>query len=93
MPDTHHAYQHVQGIYLPIAIVVFAIVAGTLLLLLLGGARRQRAGGRSEALPLEVGYAVVLACIAAFLVVVTFRAETPIDTLLHPEPSSAGRVG
>lgn len=82
MPNTEHAYEHVWGIYLPIAIVVFAIVIGTLLLLLVRGARNKEPGQRSEALPVEVAYAFVLACVAAFLVWVTFRAETPIDRLV-----------
>jgi len=85
MPDTHHAYEHVKGIYLPIAIGVFALVAGTLVILLVRGARRGRAGQRSEALGLEIAYALALACVAAFLVAVTFRTETPIDrTVAHP---------
>jgi cytochrome c oxidase subunit II len=79
MPDTRHAYEHVWGIYLPIAIAVFAIVVGTLVVLLIAGARRSRAGRGSEALGLEIAYACALACVAAFLVWVTFRAETPID--------------
>lgn len=82
MPNTKHAYEHVWGIYLPIAIVVFAIVVGTLVVLLGAGARRSRPDRRSKALPLEIGYAFVLACVAAFLVWVTFRAETPIDRLV-----------
>lgn len=85
MPNTKHAYDHVWGIYLPIAIVVFAIVIGTLIVLLALGARRSRPGRRSEAPRLEFGYAVALACVAAVLVWVTFRAETPIDRLAaHP---------
>jgi cytochrome c oxidase subunit 2 len=85
MPDTSHAYRHVEGIYFPIAIVVFAIVVGTLVVLLVAGARRSQPGRRSEALPVEIAYAFVLACVAAFLVWVTFRAETPIDRLVaHP---------
>jgi cytochrome c oxidase subunit 2 len=85
VPNTKHAYEHVWGIYLPIAIVVFAVIIGTLVVLLAVGARRSRPSPRSEALPLEIGYAFLLACVAAFLVWVTFRAETPIDRLVaHP---------
>ncbi len=85
MPDTKHAYEHVEHIYLPIAVAVFAIVVGTLLVLLLRGSRRARPGRGSEALTLKIVYAGALACIAAFLVWVTFRAETPIDrTVAHP---------
>jgi cytochrome c oxidase subunit II len=83
MPNTKHAYEHVWGIYLPIAIGVFAIMVGTLIVLLVRGARRsETADSRSEALPLEIAYACALACVAAFLVWVTFRAETPIDRLV-----------
>ncbi len=85
MPNTKHAYDHVWGIYLPIAIAVFAIVIGTLIVLLVLGARRSRPGRRSEAPRLEIGYAVALAGVAAVLVWITFRAETPIDQLAaHP---------
>jgi cytochrome c oxidase subunit II len=79
MGNTLHAYDHVQGIYLPIAVGVFVLVVGTLLVLLVRGARRTTPGGRSQALLLEVVYACVLACVAGFLVWVTFTAETPID--------------
>ncbi|HEY1450801.1 MAG TPA: cytochrome c oxidase subunit II [Solirubrobacteraceae bacterium] len=86
MPDTLHAYEHVRGIYFPIAIGVFALVLVTLLLLLLRGARRRIAPDRTADAPrFEIGYAVLLACVAAFLIVVTFRTETPIDrTAAHP---------
>jgi cytochrome c oxidase subunit II len=79
MPNTLHAYEHVQGIYLPIAVGVFVLVLGTLLVLLVRGARRTKPGGRSQAPLVEVSYACVLACVAGFLVWVTFTAETPID--------------
>ena len=85
MANTKHAYEHVWGIYLPVAITVFAIVIGTLIILLVLGARRSRPGRRSEAPRLEFGYAGALACVAAVLVWITFRAETPIDRLAaHP---------
>ncbi len=45
MPNTLHAYKHVQGIYLPIAVGVFVLVVGTLLVLLVCGARRTVPGG------------------------------------------------
>jgi cytochrome c oxidase subunit 2 len=86
MADTSHAYDHVRGIYFPIAIGVFALLLATLLILLLRGARRRsRPGRRSNALPFELSYAFVLVCAAAFLLVITFRAETPLDrTAAHP---------
>ncbi len=44
MPNTAHAYEHVQGIYLPIAVGVFVLVLGTLLVLLIAGRETQDAG-------------------------------------------------
>ncbi len=79
MPSTRHAFHHVWGIYLPIAIGVFAIVVVVLLVLLLLGARRKEPGRRSEALGVEAGYGLVLVCVVGFLVWVTFTAEGPID--------------
>jgi cytochrome c oxidase subunit II len=86
MPDTLHAYDHVRGIYFPIAVGVFALLVGTLLILLVRGARRRSSPGRrSNALPFELAYAFVLACVATVLVAITFRAETPLDrTAAHP---------
>jgi cytochrome c oxidase subunit 2 len=85
MGNTLHAYKHVQGIYFPIAVGVFVLVVGTLLVLLVRGARRATPGGHSHALVVEVVYACLLACVAGFLVWVTFTAETPIDrTAAHP---------
>jgi cytochrome c oxidase subunit 2 len=80
MPDTLHAYQHVRGIYFPVAIGVFALVLVALAVLLVRGARRSRpAGGRSQALVFEAAYAMLLAGVVAVLLWVTFTAETPID--------------
>jgi cytochrome c oxidase subunit 2 len=85
MPNTKQAYDHVAGIYLPIAVGVFVIVIGTLAVLLVRGARRREPGRRSQATRVEACYAVVLAGIAAFLLWVTFTAETPIDrTVANP---------
>jgi cytochrome c oxidase subunit 2 len=84
--DTLRAYNHVRGIYLPIAVGVFALVVGCLLILLVRGARRRAAPGRrSNALRFEIVYAVLLAGVVAVLVTVTFRTETPLDrTAAHP---------
>lgn len=85
MANTVHAYDHVQGIYLPIAVGVFAVVLATLVVLLVRGARRKAPGRRSEALAVEVVYATALTLVVAFLLWVTFTAETPIDrTAAHP---------
>lgn len=85
MANTVHAYEHVQSIYMPIAVGVFVVVVGTLLVLLVRGARRRTPGRRSQALVAEAVYAGTLALVVAFLLWVTFTAETPIDrTAAHP---------
>ncbi len=85
MANTLHAYDHVQSVYLPIAVGVFVLVVGTLLVLLVVGARRATPGRRSQALVVEVVYAGALGLVVAFLLWVTFTAETPIDrTAAHP---------
>ena len=82
MPSTQHAYDHVAGIYLPIAVGVFAFVVVLLAVLLALGARRRVAGTRSEANRIEALYALSLACVVGVLVWVTFTAEAPIDRLV-----------
>jgi cytochrome c oxidase subunit II len=82
MPSTQHAYDHVAGIFFPIAVAVFACVVVTLAVLLVAGARRRSPGRRNEANRLEAVYAVVLGATVGVLVWVTFTAETPIDRLV-----------
>jgi cytochrome c oxidase subunit 2 len=82
MPSTQQAYDHVAGIFFPIAVAVFACVVITLGVLLWTGARRRAPGRRSEANRLECVYAVVLGATVGVLVWVTFTAETPIDRLV-----------
>lgn len=90
MPDTQHAYDHVAGIYFPVAAGVFAAIVVALAALLVLGARRRAPGRRDEANRLEAGYAVLLAATVGVLVWVTFTAETPIDNLV---PRPAIRIG
>jgi cytochrome c oxidase subunit II len=86
MPDTLHAYEHVRGIYFPIAIGVFALVLTALCVLLVRGARRRADPSRTSDAPrFEAGYALLLAGVTALLIVITFRTETPLDrTAAHP---------
>ncbi|HEY0517489.1 MAG TPA: cytochrome c oxidase subunit II [Solirubrobacteraceae bacterium] len=85
MRNSLHAYEHVRSIYFPIGIGVFALITLALLGLLIAGARRRRAGGRTEATRFEAVYALALACVVAFLLAVTYKAETPLDTVAaHP---------
>jgi len=82
MPSTQHAYEHVAGIFFPIAIAAFACVVIALGVLLVLGVRRRTPGRRSDANRLEVLYAILLGATAGVLVWITFTAETPIDQLV-----------
>lgn len=79
--DTRHEYQHVFDIYVPIGLGVFLLFT----LLILGFALRARFRPSDQAAhwhendPLEAGYAVLLACVTAFLLYITFSTEHRID--------------
>jgi cytochrome c oxidase subunit 2 len=83
--DTRHEYAGLEGIYLPIAIAVFAIV--TLLVayaIVRGRIRRRReeiGSQRPEHNPLEIAVGVVLVLIIAFLVYQTFSTEDRTDAI------------
>ncbi|MGN6201915.1 MAG: cytochrome c oxidase subunit II [Solirubrobacterales bacterium] len=72
--DTRNNFFDVWDVYWPIALAVFLIVLGAVVFLGLRYRSRSREipRGRDESTPLEVGYAVALACVAAFLVFLTF---------------------
>ena len=83
MPSTQHAYDHVAGIFFPIAIAVFACVVITLGVLLVLGARRRTPGPAQRGRP--AGGRSTRSCSArpsGVLVWITFTAETPIDRLV-----------
>jgi cytochrome c oxidase subunit II len=86
MADTLHAYEHVSGIYFPIASAVFVLVVGTLAVLLIRGSRRTHpATGPASAPRFEAAYALLLGAVVVVLLWVTFTAETPLDrTAAHP---------
>jgi cytochrome c oxidase subunit II len=79
--DTRHQYNHLSDVYLPIALVIFAIFAGAILFAVLR--YRQPVGGRargpSDAPIAEFLYVVALAGIVALLVSLTFKTEAKVD--------------
>ena len=81
--DTRAEYDHVFSIYVPIAIGVFALVVLASLLAVLVYRRRppERAARWHEHNRLEGAYAVLLTCVVAFLLYVTFSAEHRVDTV------------
>ncbi len=72
--DTRNQFFDVWNVYWPIALAVFLVVLGLVVFLGLRYRSRSREipRGKDESTPLEVGYAVGLACVAASLVALTF---------------------
>lgn len=72
--DTRDQFFEVWNVYWPIALAVFLVVLALVAFLGLRYRSRSREipQGSDENTPLEVGYAIGLACIAAFLVFLTF---------------------
>lgn len=88
--DTRTEYDHLFSIYVPIAIGVFALIAIVVLVVVVVYRRRppERAARWHENNPLEGSYAVLLACVAAFLLYLTFTTEHKVDTLANRERPS-----
>jgi cytochrome c oxidase subunit 2 len=85
--ETRHEYEHLFGIYVPIALGVFvAIVLIVVVVVVVFRRRTPRQAARWHENNLaEGGYAVVLVCVIAFLLYVTFSAEHQVDTVAARE--------
>lgn len=83
--DTRHEYYRVFDIYVPIAIGVFGVIFLTALFLLVKNRFRapERASRRHNNEPLEGTYAVLLVCVVAFLLYLTYSAEHQTDTVAN----------
>ncbi|MEA2154917.1 MAG: cytochrome c oxidase subunit [Solirubrobacteraceae bacterium] len=95
--DTRGPYQQLASLYLPIAAVVFVLVA--LALVVVAVRFRARPGrtpsARQSMAPLEIGYAVALAIVAALLLWRSFEAMSDSDPVVAraaPAPG-AGPAG
>lgn len=79
--DTRRVYDWVFGIYVPIALGVFALFTVTIIgaVIWFRFHPPARAARWHEANSLEIGYALVLTAVASFLLYVTFTAEHRID--------------
>ncbi len=86
--STRHEYWSLADIYGPIAIGVFVLVSLTVAWALVRYRRRKQAARWHENNPLEVGYAVLLTLVVAFLLYLTFRAEHRVDTVANREKPS-----
>lgn len=85
--DTRRVYDHLFSIYVPIAVGVFLVIVVTVVTAVVVFRRRppERAARWHENNPLEATYAVVLGCVAVFLLYLTFSAEHKVDTVANRE--------
>lgn len=79
MVDTRHEYARVADAYLPVALVVFAVVAGATGYCLLRWRARdgqdREASRRHRNAPLEIAYVAALAIVVAALLTLTLHVE------------------
>ena len=85
--STRAEWNHVAGIYAPIAIGVFGIIVVITLTAVAVFRRRspEHAARWSENNRLEGAYAIVLTCVVAALLYVTYAAEHDVDTVAARE--------
>ena len=85
--NTRSEYDHLFSIYVPIAIGVFVLIVIVVVGSVVVFRRRpvERAARWHENNLLEGSYAGLLACVAAFLLYLTFTAEHRVDTVANRE--------
>lgn len=85
--STRHEYDHLFSIYVPIAVGVFLLIVIVGLIAVVVFRRRppERAARWHENNPVEGTYVVLLVCVAAFLLYLTFTAEHRVDTIANHE--------
>jgi cytochrome c oxidase subunit 2 len=86
--STRHEYWSLADVYGAIAIGVCLVVFLTVLFTLLRYRRRAGPARWHENNPLEVGYAVVLTLVVAYLLYLTFAHEHRVDTVANREKPS-----
>jgi len=88
--STRHEYDHLFGIYVPIAIGVFVVIviAVAFAVLRYRGRKPAEAARWHENNPLEGAYVVVLALTVVFLLYLTFTAEHRVDTVANRQKPS-----
>jgi cytochrome c oxidase subunit II len=86
--STRHEYWSLADVYGAIAIGVALIVFTTVLFAVLRYRRRAEPARWHENNPLEVGYAVLLTLVVAFLLYETFTYEHRVDTVANREKPS-----
>ena len=83
--STRHEYETLFSVYVPIAVAVFAVVVVATLVGVVRGRMRRVPGGPDEHNALEGTYALLLACLVAFLIFETLTREHRTDTVTSQE--------
>ncbi len=85
--STRSEYDHLFSIYVPIAVGVFVVIVTVVGISVAIFRRRpvERAARWHENNLLEGSYAILLGCVVAFLLYVTFTAEHRVDTVANRE--------
>jgi cytochrome c oxidase subunit II len=85
--DTRSQYDHLFSIYVPIAVGVFLVIVLAVVgsVVVFRRRRVENAARWHEHNLLEASYALLLACVAAFLLYLTFTAEHRVDTVANRE--------
>jgi cytochrome c oxidase subunit 2 len=86
--STRREYWSLADVYGPIAIGVCLIILLLIVWAVLRYRRRPEAATWHENNPLEIGYAVLLTLVAAFLLYLTFSREHRVDTVANRETPS-----
>jgi cytochrome c oxidase subunit 2 len=86
--STRRVYDGLASVYLPIAVGVFAVVSAAILFAALRYRRRSEPARWAEHNVLEGSYAVLLACVAGFLIYLTLHDEHKIDITANQERPS-----
>jgi cytochrome c oxidase subunit 2 len=87
---TREVYDHLYDVYAPIGVGVFVVVVAAMAFAVLRYRRRAPAGAARwhEHNRTEAAYALLLACVVAFLLYLTYSAEHKVDTVSAQERPS-----
>jgi len=79
--DTRDRYQELFGVYWPIGVAIFVVVAGLLLFVVLRfrSAERDFPQGREESRPLEAGWLLVVAGLVVALLAFTYSSMDDLE--------------
>jgi cytochrome c oxidase subunit 2 len=86
--STRVEYDRLASVYLPIAVGVFALIAVVVVFAVLRYRAHHEPSRRSKSDRVEGSYALLLACVAGFLIYLTLSTEHKVDTVANQERPS-----